>query len=60
MKYLIIKNWIYGTYTTNELTREDLAKMVNGETECIVNLIDMTYFDSDKNQWVKIEPKKQL
>jgi len=59
-KYLIIKNIIYGTYQTDTITSKELIDFKNGECEGIINTIDGTYFDVEKNQWIKIEDKKEL
>jgi hypothetical protein len=56
MKYRYLK--ISGDkvfWGTNVLSREELIRLKDGFYESIIDLLEMTYFDVDTNQWVAIE-----
>lgn len=55
MRYLIVKHYIKGTYFTNNITREDLVGLKNGDCELIVDTENNTYFEVDTNSWKEIQ-----
>lgn len=57
MKYLVIDHFLRGTYVTNDLTKQDLVHKKEGLIKMIINLIEKTYFDPEKNSWEEI-PKR--
>ena len=59
-RYLIIKHYIYGTYQADTIERKDLLDLKSGTSEAIIDITNQTYFDPTKNEWVKIEAKKEL
>ncbi len=58
MKYLVVKNYIYGTYQTDVIEKKDLLEVKDRMTEMVINLDNMTYFNLEKNEWTKIETKQ--
>jgi len=57
-KYLIVKNYIYGTYQTDQIEKKDLLDIKERMTEAIIDITNQTYFDPKSNQWVQIGEKK--
>lgn len=41
--------------TVDTITKYDLASVLNGSIDMIINLTDMTWFDADENEWKEIK-----
>lgn len=41
-------------FATDTLTKDDLAKLMRGSYDLILDLENWTQFDKDNNQWVAI------
>ena len=54
-KYLIVKHYLKGTYTTDNLTKEDLGGLVKHDCEAIFDLQEETEFNVEQNAWIKIK-----
>lgn len=56
-RYLIIKHFLKGTYTTHVISRDDLVKNKNKEIDLIIDTEKCTFFDSESNSWKEL-PKE--
>lgn len=54
-RYLIVKHFYKGTYQTDTITVEDLAKAKQGDMEQIIDLQNTTWFDPKTNAWIDIK-----
>lgn len=55
-KYLLVKE--YGdSFTTDELTKQNLVELAQGLWDWIFDLGEGTYFDKKSNSWIKIQVK---
>lgn len=52
MKYIKVAD--YGLFGTDTLTPQDLGRVKSKEYVTIINRIEETYFDAEKNSWEKI------
>jgi hypothetical protein len=55
MQYKYLK--VYGgtIYGKHDITKQDLIQKKDGRIDNLINTEDGTEFDSDKNEWVKID-----
>lgn len=54
-RYLLIKHWGKGTYTTDVITKKELLECKDNMCEEIIDLEKGTYFGPKENQWVEIK-----
>lgn len=61
MKYLIVKHWMNGTFVTENtgMVKMALGELKKRDIEEIIYLENLTRFDPEKNEWVKIEMKNE-
>jgi hypothetical protein len=60
MRYLLIKYWKYDpefVVQTDKLEKKHLLDLKQRMCEGIVDTENQTYFDVEKNEWIKIAPK---
>jgi hypothetical protein len=59
-RYLLIKYWKYDPepiVQIDKLEKEHLLDLKQGMCKAIIDTENQTYFDEEKNEWVKIAPK---
>ena len=56
-RYLIIRNYIDGTYTTDDLVKKHLLDLKDGVTKEVIDLEKEMYFDIKHNGWIMIKQK---
>lgn len=54
-RFLIIKNFLHGTYTTPLVDRKDLVGVKSGETDHIIDLKNGTEYNPRTNAWEPIK-----
>lgn len=54
-KYLIVKHWLKGTYTSDLLEKNNLLEMKEHMIEMIIDLENKQYFDPEENKWIDIK-----
>ena len=55
MKYRYLKTIGEVIWGTNNLTREDLVRLKDGQYECIIDIQEMKSFNADFNRWEDIK-----
>lgn len=58
MKYRYLKITGETIWGTNDLTREDLARLKGHSYDCILDLQKWKFFNADENSWEDIEGEK--